>query len=216
MPPTAQKPNSRGVRRPLPPRAASSLWYGLALLLVLGLVQMYYMTPGGRSVPYSEFKTMVQNGQVAEVLIGDQTIHGTLKPGAGAAGDEKSRQFTTTRVEDPKLAEELQAKGVKNIDVGCMQVNLMHHGVAFRDLEEAFDPIHNALYAAAFLKELRMERRSWSGAVATYHSSDPARGNAYSDKVFALWQNENQREFKAALAARQALYDSRRAQLASR
>jgi cell division protease FtsH len=113
MPPTAQKPNPRGVRRPLPPRAASSLWYGLALLLVLGLVQMYYMTPGGRSVPYSEFKTMVQNGQVAEVLIGDQTIRGTLKPGAGAAGDEKSRQFTTTRVEDPKLAEELQAKGVK-------------------------------------------------------------------------------------------------------
>jgi cell division protease FtsH len=113
MPPTAQKPNPRGVRRPLPPRAASSLWYGLALLLVLGLVQMYYMTPGGRSVPYSEFKTMVQAGQVAEVLIGDQTIRGTLKPGAGAAGDEKSRQFTTTRVEDPKLAEELQAKGVK-------------------------------------------------------------------------------------------------------
>jgi cell division protease FtsH len=113
MPPTAQKPNPRGVRRPLSPRAASSLWYGLALLLVLGLVQMYYMTPGGRSVPYSEFKTMVQNGQVAEVLIGDQTIRGTLKPGAGAAGDEKSRQFTTTRVEDPKLAEELQAKGVK-------------------------------------------------------------------------------------------------------
>jgi cell division protease FtsH len=111
--PSTPKPNPRGVRRPLPPRAASSLWYGLALLLVLGLVQMYYMTPGGRSVPYSEFKTMVQNGQVAEVLIGDQTIRGTLKQGAGASGDEKSRQFTTTRVEDPKLAEELQARGVK-------------------------------------------------------------------------------------------------------
>src|SRR6476646_3347178 len=113
MPSTTQKPNPRGVRRAIPPRAASSLWYGLALLLVLGLVQMYYMTPAGRVVPYSEFKTMVQSGQVAEVLIGDQTIRGTLKPGAGAAGDDKSRQFTTTRVEDPKLAEELQAKGVK-------------------------------------------------------------------------------------------------------
>jgi cell division protease FtsH len=64
-------------------------------------------------VPYSEFKTMVQSGQVAEVLIGDQTIHGTLKQGAGTSGDEKGRQFTTTRVEDAKLAEELQAKGVK-------------------------------------------------------------------------------------------------------
>jgi cell division protease FtsH len=113
MPPTTPKPNPRGVRRGLPPRATSSLWYGLALLLVLGLVQMYYMTPAGRSVPYSEFKTMVQNGQLAEVLIGDQTIRGTLKQGAGTSGDEKGRQFTTTRVEDAKLAEELQAKGVK-------------------------------------------------------------------------------------------------------
>jgi len=125
-------------------------------------------------------------------------------------------QFFPDKASAIAYVRKLQAKGVKNIDVGCMQVNLMHHGVAFADLEEAFDPIHNALYAAAFLKELRMERRSWSGAVATYHSSDPARGNAYSDKVFALWQNENQREFKAALAARQALYESRRAQIASR
>jgi hypothetical protein len=103
----------------------------------------------------------------------------------------------------------LQSKGVKNIDVGCMQVNLMYHGEAFADLEEAFDPIHNALYAAAFLKELRLERRSWSGAVATYHSATRERGDAYSDKVFALWHKENEREFKAALAARQALYASR-------
>jgi soluble lytic murein transglycosylase-like protein len=105
----------------------------------------------------------------------------------------------------------LQAKGVKNIDVGCMQVNLMHHGRAFGDLEEAFDPIHNVLYAAAFLKELRQERNSWSGAVATYHSADPERGNTYSEKVFALWHKENEREFKAALAAREALYSSRAA-----
>ena len=115
---------------------------------------------------------------------------------------------------------QMQAQGVRNIDVGCMQVNLMHHGRAFATLEEAFDPVHNALYAGAFLKELRIERRSWSGAVAYYHSAEPTRGNAYSEKVFALWQNENQREFKAALAARQAIYASRaadrRAVLASR
>jgi hypothetical protein len=108
--------------------------------------------------------------------------------------------------------ERLKAKGVKNIDVGCMQVNLMYHGAAFADLEEAFDPVHNALYAATLLKELRHERGSWSGAVAYYHSAQKTRGEAYGDKVFALWQNENQREFKAALAARQALYESRQAQ----
>jgi cell division protease FtsH len=95
-------------QRPLGTRPASSLWYGLALLAILGLAQAYYLTPGGRTVPYSEFKAMVKNGQVAEVVIGDQLIHGTLKDGA-----EKARQFQSTRVDDPKLVEELEAKGVK-------------------------------------------------------------------------------------------------------
>jgi cell division protease FtsH len=111
---TNPRGNTRGgTPRPFPPRAGASLWYGLALLIVLGLVQMYYMTPGGHQLAYSEFKTMVQNGQIAEVVIGDQIIRGTLKSGAPGATDDKSRQFTTTRVDDPKLAEELQAKGVK-------------------------------------------------------------------------------------------------------
>jgi cell division protease FtsH len=111
---TNPRGNSRGgTPRPFPPRAGASLWYGLTLLIVLGLVQMYYMTPGGRQIAYSEFKTMVQSGQIAEVVIGDQVIRGTLKQGASGASDDKSRQFTTTRVEDPKLAEELQAKGVR-------------------------------------------------------------------------------------------------------
>jgi cell division protease FtsH len=114
----AQKPSSRfnplgggGSPRQAKPRAGLSLWYGLGLLLLLGVVQMYYMTPGGRSLPYSEFKTMVRNGDVVEVTISEQSIHGTLKAGVG--DDKQGRQFTTTRVDDPKLAEELEAKGVK-------------------------------------------------------------------------------------------------------
>jgi len=114
------KPNPRGNTRggtpgPFPPRS-SALWYGLGLLLVLAVVNMYYMAPGGRQVAYSEFKTMVTSGQVAEVVIGDQTLRGTLKQTSGTApgnNDDKSRTFVTTRVDDPKLAEQLQAQGVK-------------------------------------------------------------------------------------------------------
>jgi len=97
---------------PLGSRPSSPLWYGLALLLVLGIAQAYVMTPPGRSVPYSEFKSLVRNGEVAEISIGEQAIRGTLK--GGASGDAKqTRQFTVSRVEDPKLTEELDAKGVK-------------------------------------------------------------------------------------------------------
>jgi cell division protease FtsH len=112
---TNPRGNTRGgAPRPFPPRSGA-LWYGLGLLVVLGLVNMYYMAPAGKQLAYSEFKTLVQTGQVTEVTIGDQTLRGTLKStGTNAPGnDDKSRQFITTKVDDPKLAEELQAKGVK-------------------------------------------------------------------------------------------------------
>ena len=93
-------------------RPSSSLWYGLALLLLLGLGQLYFLTPPGRSIPYSEFKGLVKAGKVADATITDQVVHGTLKePGAGDGKEAKT--FTTTRVEDPKLTEELEAGGVR-------------------------------------------------------------------------------------------------------
>jgi cell division protease FtsH len=87
---------------------SSSVWYGLALLLVLLLMQLYYFAPAGRSLSYSEFKTLLKNGQVSEIFVSDQLIRGTLKE-----GDAKTRNFIVTRVDDPKLTEELEAKGVK-------------------------------------------------------------------------------------------------------
>ena len=93
----------------MPPRPAGSLWYGLALILLLGLAQMYWLTPSAAPIPYSEFKTLLKNGQLAEVSVGEQLIRGTLKE----APDGQSKQFTTTRVDDPKLTEELEARQVK-------------------------------------------------------------------------------------------------------
>jgi cell division protease FtsH len=99
-------------QRPLPTRPGTSLWYGLAFLLLLGLVQMYYVTPGSRALPYSDFKQLVKQGQVVEVTIGDQTVRGTLKQ-APANDPKQGKEFSTTRVDDPKLTEELEAHGVK-------------------------------------------------------------------------------------------------------
>src|SRR5262245_27634940 len=104
--------SNRPTQRPATPRPSSALWYGLALLLLLGVVNMYYLTPAGRSIPYSDFKAAVKHGDVAEVTITDQVIRGTLKQAPGADG-KSSKSFTTTRVEDPKLTEELEARGVK-------------------------------------------------------------------------------------------------------
>jgi cell division protease FtsH len=93
-------------------RPSSSVWYGLAFVLVLVLAQMYYLVPTGQPIPYSEFKTTLKKGEVAEVTIGEQMIRGTLKQPPGA-DVKQAKQFTTTRVDDPKLTEDLEARGVK-------------------------------------------------------------------------------------------------------
>ncbi len=84
----------------------------------------------------------------------------------------------------------LQARGVRSIDVGCMQVNLMHHPGAFNSLEQAFDPMANADYAARFLVELHGQAGTWPAATALYHSATPELGAAYQQKVMAVWPEE--------------------------
>ena len=82
----------------------------------------------------------------------------------------------------------LRQRGVDNIDVGCMQVNLMHHPKAFATAEHALDPDRNAAYAAVFLVSLKQAHGSWRTAVQRYHSATPARQAAYLGRVYTEWR----------------------------
>lgn len=98
---------------------------------------------------------------------------------------------------------QLRARGVRNIDVGCMQVNLHYHPDAFATLEQAFDPETNATYAAQLLKSLRDSNGVWAHAVGQYHNGNwKARGQPYWQKVYALWNSEQRRAFEARRAER--------------
>jgi DNA-binding response OmpR family regulator len=81
----------------------------------------------------------------------------------------------------------LQSRGLRNIDVGCYQISLLNHPDAFASLEQAFDPVVNAQYAARFLTSLHARLGDWEAAVAAYHSSTPTRGLPYRDAVYATW-----------------------------
>ena len=86
----------------------TALWWVLGVLTLLAIGQAYFLAPAGRQVSYSEFKELVRGGQVAEVAVGDTIIRGTLKKAENGA-----TAFTTTRIEDPKLVEELDLAKVK-------------------------------------------------------------------------------------------------------
>lgn len=77
------------------------------------------------------------------------------------------------------------AKGQRNVDIGCMQINYRWHGENFPSVQAMMDPVTNISYAIEFLKRLRAETGSWSGAVQRYHSNDPGRGTAYHARFMA-------------------------------
>lgn len=95
--------------------------------------------------------------------------------------------FYPTKEEAVAAVRQLQASGVRSIDVGCAQVNLQHHPAAFASLDAAFDPAANTLYAARFLNALRRGSGSWPLAAAGYHSQTVDIGYAYARKVIAIW-----------------------------
>jgi len=99
--------------------------------------------------------------------------------GVGEVFDSKQAAIAAVRAH--------QARGARSIDVGCMQVNLLHHGDAFPSLDQAFDPAANSRYAARFLQQLLAQTGSWPRAVAGYHSLTPDIGAEYARKVLALW-----------------------------
>ena len=78
----------------------------------------------------------------------------------------------------------MQAKGIRSIDVGCMQVNLMHHPNAFASLDQAFDPVSNTAFAARFLNELYRRTRSWPKSIAAYHSDTPHIAEDYQRRAW--------------------------------
>ncbi|UFN51285.1 lytic transglycosylase domain-containing protein [Roseomonas sp. OT10] len=77
----------------------------------------------------------------------------------------------------------LAAAGTRSVDVGCMQVNLLHHPDAFPGLEQAFDPVANIRYAIRFLLQLRARSQDWGEAIGRYHSGEAERGADYSRRV---------------------------------
>ncbi len=79
------------------------------------------------------------------------------------------------------------SRGVRSVDVGCMQINLRQHPRAFASLEEAFDPQRNVAYAAEFLHRLHRRHGDWPSAIMRYHSGTPWRGEAYAQRVQRAW-----------------------------
>ena len=117
-----------------------------------------------------------------------------------AAGEGR---FFPTRREATAHVRGLLDRGVRSIDVGCLQVNLRWHPDAFPDVEAACDPVANARYAARFLADLGHAHGGPRAAVGRDHSAQSELGDAYRARVDA-----NMRWVAGALDYLEALADA--------
>jgi hypothetical protein len=127
-------------------------------------------------------------------------VDGSMHPWPWAANAEGRSLFYSTQAEAVAGVRALQDEGVRSIDIGCMQINLVHHPDAFASLETGFDPLINALYAARFLRELFARTGDWSQAAGLYHSATTELGAPYRSMVMAHWLGQRASPTAAPLA----------------
>ena len=87
------------------------------------------------------------------------------------AGDGR---YFPSKAEAIAHVERLKAAGERNIDVGCMQINLMHHPDAFSSLDDAFEPTRNVAYGARFPRRAA-SRRPAPGSARSSATTRPTR-----------------------------------------
>lgn len=112
---------------------------------------------------------------------------GQRNPWPWAVNAEGRGALLDTREAALAFVRQAEAGGTRSIDIGCMQVNRLHHPNAFASLEQGFEPMANADYAARFLRQLREGPAGgdWMRAAGFYHSQTPERAEPYRARVQA-------------------------------
>ena len=102
--------STRGAGKPpmLDPKARVHLIYWMIALVVFFWLQALWSSyQNVQTVPYSQFQSYLEQGKLTDVVVGDQTVTGTLQ----APGENGKKLVVAVRV-DPQLADQLQKYGV--------------------------------------------------------------------------------------------------------
>lgn len=83
------------------------LYFVLAFVGIL-ILNTYLFTEQVKNLPYSEFKVLLSQGKIHDVVIDTETIQGTYTKEDGTKG-----KFVVSRVEDPDLVKDLMANNVR-------------------------------------------------------------------------------------------------------
>ena len=125
-------------------------------------------------------------GVLYAVGLTESGLKGGLHP--FAMNIEGETKFPDTVEKAMREFEAARRRGVRLIDVGCMQINQYYHRDKFPSDIAMFDPARNVMYAASFLKSLKKQYKTWSMAVARYHAG-PDNNRAQKQYVCRVIRN---------------------------
>jgi len=98
----------RGTKEPEERKHQFAIWYVFAAFLGVMLIQSLWLRfTQVDTIPYSQFEQLLDENKIAKVLVGQETVQGTLKEPL----PDGRKEFYTVRVE-PELADKLRAHGV--------------------------------------------------------------------------------------------------------
>ena len=83
------------------------------------------------------------------------------------------------------------ASGIRNVDVGCMQINWRWHEHFVKNPELLLDGEMCLRYGAFLLKKLAHVKGGWTQAVLHYHSGDTTAQERYLTKFKKILKAEN-------------------------
>lgn len=111
-----------------------------------------------------------------------------LEPWPWTVNMEGKGKWFENRDDAQAFVDRHHTRGARSFDVGCFQINYKWHGDGFSSIEEMFEPLPNARYAAGFLADLYREFGDWSKAAGAYHSRTPKYASRYKkrfDRILA-------------------------------
>src|SRR5262245_38400747 len=94
-------------RKRTPGRSVQPMWLMSGLLVLFVAINLLNVALKQSPLDYSQFKQLLAQNRITEVVVGAEEVSGRYQNAEG-----KLVQFTTTRIDDPKLVEELEAQKV--------------------------------------------------------------------------------------------------------
>jgi len=115
-------------------------------------------------------------------------IDGKLRPWPWTVNMEGAGHWFDTLDEARSYVFNEFKRGARSFDIGCFQINYKWHSENFSSIDEMFDPMANAVYAAQFLSDLYAETGSWNKAAGAYHSRTKEFADRYAQRFAELRQ----------------------------